>query len=50
MLAKQPGSEARRGFEEHWTEAAVLPRYLEVIHRAARRTGRDEIAANLEVR
>ena len=27
---------AARGFREHWSERAVLPRYLEVVQRAAR--------------
>ena len=33
-----------RAYCERWTESAVIPRYLELVRRAALRGGRDEIA------
>src|SRR5207247_534853 len=38
---------ALRGYREHWSEEAVLPRYLDVIRRAAERRGRAELASSL---
>ncbi|NNE42699.1 MAG: glycosyltransferase family 4 protein, partial [Gemmatimonadetes bacterium] len=38
---------ARKGFVDHWSEAAIIPRYLDVIRRAADRTGRTEIVEAL---
>ncbi len=39
---------ARNGFKEHWTESAIIPRYLDVVRRAARAKGRAEIVNALE--
>ena len=39
--------EARRAFREHWSEDAIIPRYLGVVERAARAKGRIEIAEAL---
>jgi len=39
---------ARRGFAERWCESAVVPRYLELVGRAAERGGRTEIARAIE--
>ena len=39
---------ARRGFEENWTESVVVPQYLDVVARAAREQGRDDIVARIE--
>ena len=39
---------ARRGFEEHWTESAVIPRYLDVVRQAARARGRPDIVETLD--
>jgi glycosyltransferase involved in cell wall biosynthesis len=38
---------AFRGFRERWSESAMIPRYLDVVRRAAERTGRTEVAAAL---
>lgn len=38
---------AYAGFLEHWTEDAVLPRYLEVVRRAAERKGAARVAEAL---
>lgn len=35
---------ARRGFEENWSERAVIPRYLDLIGDIAERTGKRELA------
>jgi glycosyltransferase involved in cell wall biosynthesis len=34
---------ARRGFEEHWSESAVIPRYLDVVRKAAEAKRRPDI-------
>jgi glycosyltransferase involved in cell wall biosynthesis len=39
---------AHEGFRRHWSEDAVMPRYLDVVRRAAEATGRHEIARALE--
>jgi glycosyltransferase involved in cell wall biosynthesis len=36
-----------RAFASHWSESAVVPRYLEVVARAAERKGRAAVAAEL---
>jgi glycosyltransferase involved in cell wall biosynthesis len=38
---------ARRGFEEYWTESAVMPRYLDVVRQAARARQRPDIIETL---
>ncbi|MDX1394442.1 MAG: glycosyltransferase family 4 protein [Gemmatimonadota bacterium] len=35
---------ARRGFEERWSESAVVPAYLDLVGRAAERSGRHDVA------
>lgn len=40
--------DARQGFAEHWTENAIIPRYLEVVKRAARNKGRTDVVGALE--
>lgn len=42
------GRAARRGWEERWSEDAVVPRYLELIGRLAGRTGRRAAADEVE--
>jgi glycosyltransferase involved in cell wall biosynthesis len=39
---------AREGFVKHWTESAVIPRYLDVVRRAAAAKGHTEIVRKLE--
>lgn len=39
--------EARQAFSDHWSEDAIIPRYLGVVERAARARGRFEIAEAL---
>ncbi|MFQ5689210.1 MAG: glycosyltransferase family 4 protein [Gemmatimonadota bacterium] len=36
---------AARGFIEHWSESAVVPRYLELLGKAAESSGRERLAA-----
>lgn len=35
-------------FREHWTESAVIPRYLDIVRRAAERKGRREVVDALQ--
>lgn len=37
-----------RAFLQHWTERAVVPRYLEIVRRTAERKGRAEVARALQ--
>jgi glycosyltransferase involved in cell wall biosynthesis len=52
-LVREPGlrarlsGHARKAFEAHWSERVVVPRYLDVVRRAAERTGRHELAERL---
>jgi hypothetical protein len=46
-LRERWAGEARRAFREHWSEDAIIPRYLAVVARAARAKGRNEIAEAL---
>ena len=39
---------AYKGFETHWSEEAVIPRYLEVIRRTAQQKHRDDIVLSLD--
>ena len=41
------GEQARTAFTRHWSESAVLPRYLDVVRAAAERSGHDRVAAAL---
>lgn len=43
-------SAARSAFQRHWTEEAVLPRYLELVSECAMRRGRADIAERLTSR
>ncbi len=38
---------ARQGFEQYWTEDAVVPRYLEVMRSAAERSGHTRVVEAL---
>jgi glycosyltransferase involved in cell wall biosynthesis len=37
-----------QAYAQHYTESAVVPRYLEIVRRAAVRTGRDRLAGRLD--
>ncbi|HET6278077.1 MAG TPA: glycosyltransferase family 4 protein, partial [Candidatus Polarisedimenticolia bacterium] len=39
---------ARRGFEDYWTESAVIPRYLDVVRQAAQARRRPDIVETLD--
>lgn len=41
---QQASARARAGFERHWTESVVVPRYLQIVARAARGKGRTAVA------
>ncbi|MBM4014570.1 MAG: glycosyltransferase family 4 protein [Planctomycetes bacterium] len=41
------GANGWRAYVDHWSEAAVVPKYLDVIRRAALATGRSELAARV---
>jgi glycosyltransferase involved in cell wall biosynthesis len=41
-------AQARSGFLKNWSEDAVIPRLLEVVHNTAIRTGRTDIAGKIE--
>ena len=49
MPACATGSRARgpRAYLERWTESAVIPRYLEIVRRAAERKGRRDVVERL---
>ena len=42
------GANGYRAFVEHWSESAVLPRYLDVVKKAAIAKGRHDVVARLE--
>jgi glycosyltransferase involved in cell wall biosynthesis len=42
------GESGRRAFAAHWSESAVVPRYLDVVARAARAKGRTSLLDRLE--
>ena len=46
-LRREWGERATRAFARYWSESAVMPRYLEVVRRAAERTGRRQVAEAL---
>jgi glycosyltransferase involved in cell wall biosynthesis len=43
-LRRALGEAAYEGFREHWSETALIPRYLEIIRRTAGAAGRTELA------
>jgi hypothetical protein len=43
-LARQ----GRQGFLENWSEAAIIPQFLDVIRRTALKTQRNDIVETLE--
>lgn len=47
-LRSSLSASALQGFARHWTEDAVIPRYLEVVKRAAQARARTEIVRALE--
>ena len=46
-LRAEMAQSARAAFAQRWSEAAVLPQYLQVIHDAALRSGRAQLAERL---
>ncbi len=44
----QLGRNGWRAYVDHWSESAVLPKYLDVVRRAAERTGRRELLDRLD--
>ncbi len=46
-LRARYGRNGWRAFVDRWSESAVVPKYLDVVRRAALRSGRDELAARL---
>jgi glycosyltransferase involved in cell wall biosynthesis len=46
----QQGANARAAFSQYWTEAAVIPRYLQLLAEAAQRRGRTDIETALAAR
>jgi glycosyltransferase involved in cell wall biosynthesis len=42
------GEAGRRAFQEHWSESAVVPQYLEVVRRAAAARGATSLLSRLE--
>jgi glycosyltransferase involved in cell wall biosynthesis len=48
-LRESMGRSARAGYEEHWTEAAVLPRYFQLFREIAERTGRTRVVDRLSM-
>jgi glycosyltransferase involved in cell wall biosynthesis len=47
-LRSELSRSALQGFTKHWTEGAIIPRYLEVVKRAAQARGKAEIVRALE--
>jgi glycosyltransferase involved in cell wall biosynthesis len=46
-LRDRLAAQGHAAFLEHWTESAVLPRYLDIVRRAAERSGRSEVVRAL---
>jgi len=46
-LREQYGRRGHQAYLDHWCESAVIPRYLDVVRRAALRRGRHEVAARI---
>lgn len=44
---QQLGANGWRAYVNHWSESAVVPKYLDVVRNAALRTGRHELAARI---
>jgi glycosyltransferase involved in cell wall biosynthesis len=38
-----------QAYVDRWSESAVVPRYLDIVHRAAQRRGNARVAADLAV-
>ena len=49
-LRSRLAADARTAFQSHWTEAAVVPRYLELVAECAMRRGRGDIVERLTER
>ncbi len=49
VLRSTLGQSGREGYEQRWTEEAVVPQYLELIRRVAERTGRKRVAEALSM-
>ncbi len=47
-LRARYGQNGWRAYVDHWSESAVLPRYLDVVRRAAEAGGRRELVARLD--
>jgi glycosyltransferase involved in cell wall biosynthesis len=53
-LQSDPGLRARQGaagfaaWRDHWSEAAVVPKYLDLVRRVAERKGRDDVVAKCD--
>jgi glycosyltransferase involved in cell wall biosynthesis len=47
-LRAEQGRRGHRAYLDHWCESAVLPRYLDVVRRAAERKGRRELIARID--
>jgi glycosyltransferase involved in cell wall biosynthesis len=47
-LRQDLANSGRQGFQDHWSEDAIIPRYLEIVERAARAKGRMDIVAALD--
>jgi glycosyltransferase involved in cell wall biosynthesis len=47
-LRERMARSGREAFERHWSEEAVVPRFLKVVQQTARAAGRDRVAQALE--
>jgi glycosyltransferase involved in cell wall biosynthesis len=47
LLRAQYGERGYQAYVDHWSESAVLPKYLDVVRRAAQRKGRDDVVARV---
>ena len=47
-LRQRFANSAREGFEKYWSEAAVIPKYLEVVRKAALAKGSNELVKRIE--
>ena len=48
LFRSELSESAQQGFTKHWAESAVIPRYLEIVKRAAQAKGRTEIVRALQ--
>jgi glycosyltransferase involved in cell wall biosynthesis len=46
-LRQELADSGRQGFQDHWSEDAIIPRYLEIVERTARAKGKLDIVAAL---